>query len=188
MNFSIFYCWSLLKFSSLILLVLNIFIKRVTYSIRISSPVIMIFWFAGVAAPLVDWLSALVLWLCCDPLYLGSCLARHLSLGHWRMWTSFGMFVSVHLVCMEQLLLLNHRESPSNCGAEQCPMSLMLQYHAHQISVAEEHGFGNDHSSVTVARRCRISSSWDRSPLASSLPRFQIEVYSQAFHKEGSHL
>ena len=63
MNFSIFYCWSVLKFSSLILLVLNIFMRRVTYSIRMSSPVIMIFWFAGVAAPLVDWLSALVLWL-----------------------------------------------------------------------------------------------------------------------------
>lgn len=98
------------------------------------------------------------------------------------------MFVSIHLVCMEQLLLLNHRESLSSCGAEQRPRSLTLRYHARQISVAVEHGFGNDHSSVTVARRCRISSSWDLSPLAFSLRRFQIEVYFQAFHREGSHL
>jgi hypothetical protein len=44
-----------LKFSSLILFVLNIFINLVTYSIRISSPVIIIFYVAGVAPPFAGW-------------------------------------------------------------------------------------------------------------------------------------
>jgi len=69
------------------------------------------------------------------------------------------MFVSGHLVCMEELRLLNHQESLSNFGAERRPESLKPRYHAHLISVAAGHGFDNDRSSATEARRCRTSSS-----------------------------